>query len=220
MITFLTEQIWIGYPGLLIIGIIVGRILKNIIRKNMDEENRNFPTKPMVEILNALLYVAVYWKYGLSAETVFFCVLVSVMVLIAFIDFKTMLIPNWCVLVILVAGIIFGFFNGDVSWLERLIGFFVAGGILLLLALLSRGGLGGGDIKLMAAAGVYLGWKLVLWALLCASITGGIVGVIILASGKAGLKTAIPFGPMLVFGILITVIFGKEMIGLYFSLLL
>ncbi len=220
METFFMEHVWLVYLGLFIVGLAAGKFLKILIRRNMEEEHRDFPSKPVVEILNALLYCAVFWKYGFSVETLGFIILGSILLLIAFVDFKTMLIPNWTVLLILVLGILFAFFNRDVSWLERLIGFFGAGLGLLLIYILSRGGIGGGDIKLMAAAGFFLGWKLTLWAMLVGSIIGGVFGVIILASGKGQLKTAIPYGPFLVIGIIGSILFGNEMILWYWSLLI
>jgi len=220
METFFMEHIWLAYLGLFIVGLVAGRFLKVLIRKNMEEEHRDFPSKPVVEILNTLLYCAVFWKYGFSLETLSFLILGSVLLLIAFIDFKTMLIPNWSVLLILVLGILFAFFNQDVSWLQRLIGFFGAGLGLLLIYIFSRGGIGGGDIKLMAAVGFYLGWKLTLLAMFVGSMIGGICGVLILATGKGNLKTAIPYGPFLVCGILFCILFGQELIAWYFNLFL
>jgi len=220
METFFMEHIWLAYLGLFIVGLAAGRFLKILIRRNMEEEHRDFPSKPVVEILNALLYCAVFWKYGFSLETLSFLIFGSILLLIAFVDFKTMLIPNWSVLLILVLGILFAFFNHDASWVERLIGFFAAGLVLLLIYIFSRGGIGGGDIKLMAAAGFFLGWKLTLWAMLVGSIIGGVFGVVILASGKGQLKTAIPYGPFLVIGIIGSILFGNEMISWYWSLLI
>jgi len=220
METFFMEHIWLAYLGLFIVGLAAGRFLKILIRRNMEEEHRDFPSKPVVEILNALLYCAVFWKYGFSLETLSFLIFGSILLLIAFVDFKTMLIPNWSVLLILVLGILFAFFNHDASWVERLIGFFAAGLVLLLIYIFSGGGIGGGDIKLMAAAGFFLGWKLTLWAMLVGSIIGGVFGVVILASGKGQLKTAIPYGPFLVIGIIGSILFGNEMISWYWSLLI
>ncbi|AHF09657.1 MULTISPECIES: A24 family peptidase [Dehalobacter] len=220
METFFMEHVWLVYLGLFIVGLAAGKFLKILIRRNMEEEHRDFPSKPVVEILNALLYCALFWKYGFSLETLSFLIFGSILLLIAFIDFKTMLIPNWSVLLILVLGILFAFFNQDVSWLERLIGFFGAGLGLLLIYIFSRGGIGGGDIKLMAAAGFFLGWKLTFWAMLVGSIIGGVFGVIILVSGKGQLKTAIPYGPFLVIGIIGSILFGNEMISWYWSLLI
>jgi len=172
-----------------------------------------------VEIFNTCLYILVYKLYGASVETVGFCLLVSLLLLIAAIDFKTMFIPNWSILLILIAGLIVALVSQEVSWLERVIGFISAGGVLLIIAVLT-GGLGGGDVKLMAAVGFYLGWKLTLWSMLLASVIGGFAGIMILASGKGKLKTEIPFGPILVVGIISSVLFGDEMIRWYLGLFL
>jgi len=174
---------------------------------------------PTVEILNTCLYVLVYKLYGVSVETVGFCLLVSVLLLIAAIDFKTMFISNWSILLILMAGLIFALVSQEVSWLERVIGFISAGGILLIIAVITEG-MGGGDVKLMAAVGFYLGWKLTLWSMLLAAVIGGLAGIVILASGKGKLKTEIPFGPILVVGIISSVLFGDEMIRWYLGLFL
>jgi len=130
-----------------------------------------------------------------------------------------MFIPNWSILLILIAGLIVALVSQEVSWLERVIGFISAGGVLLIIAVLT-GGLGGGDVKLMAAVGFYLGWKLTLWSMLLASVIGGFAGIMILASGKGKLKTEIPFGPILVVGIISSVLFGDEMIRWYLGLFL
>jgi leader peptidase (prepilin peptidase)/N-methyltransferase len=130
-----------------------------------------------------------------------------------------MFIPNWRILLILIAGLIVALVSQEVSWLERVIGFISAGGVLLIIEVLT-GGLGGGDVKLMAAVGFYLGWKLTLWSMLLASVIGGFAGIVILASGKGKLKTEIPFGPILVVGIISSVLFGDEMIRWYLGLFL
>ena len=215
--TIFQEQPWVTYFLIFMAGLMVGSLLKIVINRNLDQKLRVI--YPTLEILNTLLYILVYRLYGSSVETVGFCVLVSLLLLIATIDFKTMFIPNWSILLILVAGLIFALVSQEVSWLERVIGFFSAGGILLIIAIVSRG-MGGGDVKLMAAVGFYLGWKLTLWSMLLASVIGGIVGIVILASGKGKLKTEIPLGPMLVLGTISSVLFGDEMIRWYLSLFL
>lgn len=156
---------------------------------------------------------------GYSVESAAYLILAALLLLIAWIDLKTMLIPNWCIFLIFLAGLFFAFFSQEISWVDRFIGFFSAGGILFLIAVLSHGGLGGGDIKLMAAVGFYLGWKLTLWALFSASILGGFIGAGILAMGKGNLKTEIPYGPILVAGILSSMLFGEKLMNWYFSLL-
>ena len=202
------------------LGLLVGFVLKVIIFKNITKQDEIPLLYPIVVILNSLLYVAVFIRYGFSVETIGFTILGSILLLIAFIDFKTMLIPNWTLFFILLAGLIFAFFSQEISWLERFIGFFSASGILLLICILSKGGLGGGDIKLMAAVGFYLGWKLTLLSLFCGVVLGGLIGIVLLISGKGKPKTEIPFGPFLVFGIITTILFGDFMIDYYLSLVI
>jgi leader peptidase (prepilin peptidase)/N-methyltransferase len=211
-------RLWFVYIGLMIAGLLTGRLLRAAVRFHMEDEAKGFPDKPIAEILNALLYAAFFWRCGLSAETLIYMILGSVLLFIALVDYKTMLIPDWIVLLILAGGIILAFFQPDVSWLERVSGMLSAGLILFLIAFFSKGGLGGGDVKLMAAAGFLLGWKLTLWALLLGSVTGGVIGLAILATGRGRLKTAIPFGPFLAFGIISSILFGEQMIGWYWGL--
>lgn len=233
------QQNWIAYLCFFIAGGLIGWIIKIIygreIKTNICRE-QNDPSEPdltgqsletqsgliemkfpVIELLNAFLYVLLYKYYGFSAETFSYSLLVSLLLLIAFIDFRTMLIPNWTVLFILGAGLVFGFVSPGIPWLEKIIGLLLVGGILLLIALLSRGGLGGGDIKLMAAVGFFLGWRLALCSLFLASVTGGIIGIALLAGGKVKMKTEIPFGPILVAGIICSIVFGDRLIGWYLN---
>ena len=78
----------------------------------------------------------------------------------------------------------------------------------------------GGDIKLMGAAGLFLGWKLILLALIVGSVVGAIISLILLAAKKAGRKTMIPFGPFLSLGIAVAALFGEDLIWWYLMLLL
>ena len=240
------EQTWIAYCWIFVAGLIASNLLKVIIYKTLAENlkiSKNFyelipifgffvargkcrscsreisVIYPIVEILNTCLYSLIYNLYGASVETVGFCLLVSILLFIATIDFKTMFIPNWSILLILITGLLVGSVSQDVSWLERVIGFISAGGILLIIAVVT-GGMGGGDVKLMAAVGFYLGWKLTLWSMLLAFVIGGFAGIVILASGKGKLKTEIPFGPILVVGVISSVLFGDQMIRWYLGLFL
>lgn len=218
MTAFYYGHVGIAYIVLLVIGVVLGILVKRIIQKTILEENKQLTAKPIVEILNALIYCAVFWKLGFSAYTLCTMLMGSLLLIIAFIDFKTMLIPNWSVFAVLILGIAVIFLNHDISWLERIIGFLTGGLILLIIYIVSGGGIGMGDVKLMAAAGLYMGWKLTLCSLLMGSVIGGIAGVIILISGRGKLKTAIPFGPFLVLGILISILYGDILIDWYWYL--
>ncbi|MCL2425328.1 MAG: A24 family peptidase [Oscillospiraceae bacterium] len=134
--------------------------------------------------------------------------------IIAVLDFQTKKIPNKLVLAMLGAWIIIVvpqlFFNIDATiylLIDSLIGFVIAGGMFLLVYLISRRGLGGGDVKFMAVAGLYLGMSGVLPAMLVGSVLAGLTGFVLILIKKIGRKDAIPLAPFLYVGILATIFF-------------
>jgi leader peptidase (prepilin peptidase)/N-methyltransferase len=104
---------------------------------------------------------------------------------------------------------------GRVSWLDSLIGVAVGGGIFLVIILASGGGMGGGDMKLGAMLGAFLGWKLGLLALLLGVLSGGTVAVGLLLLGRKGRKEAIPFGPYLALGGAVSLLWGEGILAWY-----
>jgi leader peptidase (prepilin peptidase)/N-methyltransferase len=186
------------------------------------------PVYPLVEAATGILFVLLYVKYGLSYDLVVYAALASLLVVIALIDFTHMIIPNGLV----IAGLILGaaklaatIFTGVFgSWTLYAIGFAAGGAPLLLIALfcwlaLKKEALGGGDIKLMAFAGLVIGWRLVIPAYLIGVITGAIAGVVLLSTGKKKRGDEIPFGPYLCFGVLVSVFFGESLISWYMGLM-
>ena len=85
------------------------------------------------------------------------------------------------------------------------------------MAVLSRGGMGGGDIKMMAMVGSFMGWKSVLMTTFFGSLTGAVVGILLMIFKGQGRKTKIPFGPFLALGVLITLFYGQEILTWYLS---
>lgn len=181
---------------------------------------RNCRTKisvryPVVELLNAILYMVCFWHYGWVYHIIPKCILCSVLIVISFIDFDTKEIPNGSVLIILICGMINIWLDPGLTWINGLIGFFAASLPMFLIALISGGGMGGGDIKLMAAAGLFLGWSNILTAFFIACLVAGFTGLVLILTKKKGRKDKIPFGPFLAFGILLTMFYGNEMITRY-----
>ena len=115
----------------------------------------------------------------------------------------------------LLIGFLASFFGTRVSWLESLLGIAVGGGILFGVILLSGGGMGGGDMKLGAMMGAFLGYKLALLALFLAVILGGVVAVALLSTGVRKRKDPIPFGPFLALGGAITMLWGEAFLAWY-----
>ncbi|MGI6748524.1 MAG: prepilin peptidase [Anaerovoracaceae bacterium] len=176
---------------------------------------------PVVELLNALLYLAALYLYGLTLQTLFVAILFSVLIIIAFIDLKHLIIPDGLVVFIIILSIINAVYmviaQGE-PWHTFVIGFFAASVPLFILGLVYPDGMGGGDIKLMAAAGLFMGWKLILLSLFIGAIYGGIVSIFIVIGKKESMKTAIPFGPMLSLGIVTCILLGEKIISWYLSL--
>jgi leader peptidase (prepilin peptidase)/N-methyltransferase len=176
------------------------------------------PIYPVVELLTGLLFAAAFIFYGICLNTLIIWVLSSVLTVASFIDINSLEIPDGVSLWVAALGII-SFFAPGLPWWERILGMFAASLPLFIIFLISKGGaMGMGDIKLMSAAGLILGYKLSLFALFSAAVFGSIIGVILIASKKKGRKEAIPFVPMLSLGILFSLFFGNAIISWYISL--
>jgi leader peptidase (prepilin peptidase)/N-methyltransferase len=156
---------------------------------------------PFVEALTAAGYVLLALADGpgipLLRDLVFFSLLVP----IAFIDIDHRIIPNELSIMGLAAGLLLSFLPGG-DWKGSVIGGLLGGGILYGTAfaydkLTGIEGMGGGDVKLIAMIGAFLGWKGALFTIFCGSILGVAGGLFAMRKGKEGLKTAIPFGPYL-----------------------
>lgn len=182
------------------------------------------PTRyPLVELLNAVLYVSVIWRFGIGWYTPAYFAFCSAMVVITFVDLEFQIIPDAITLSGIPIGLVAGFLilidpfvrASMLGFKNSLIGFISGGGLFYLIAVLSRGGMGGGDIKMMAMTGAFLGWKAVLLTTFSASLIGSIVGIILIVFKGKGRKTKIPFGPFLSIGALITLFFGQEIFRYY-----
>lgn len=139
----------------------------------------------------------------------------SVLAAIALIDAFTMEIPNGLVIFAAALGVGAVFLFPQISLIERGVGVLSVSVPFLLLALAINGAFGGGDIKLMAACGLFLGWKLNLTALFFALITGGGYGVYLLAAKKKGRKDHFAFGPFLCAGAALSLFFGQLALDWY-----
>lgn len=180
-------------------------------------KSRISPVYPVVEALNALIYVLIYLNYGLSAELILYSAFASVLIIISFIDIKTRTIPDVLVLFIFIIGILSCFFSRQFQLYERIVGVFISSIPLLVAAMFSKGGMGGGDIKLMAASGLLIGYKLSLFSLFAASIVCSIFGLIYIAIKHKSIKTTLPFGPFLSGAMFLSLLCGNQLIYWYFT---
>ena len=178
---------------------------------------------PLVESLNAGLYVLLFWRFGAAWSTAIYAVFCSALVVITFIDLDFQIIPDTITLPGIVIGFVAGSLlmpdpfmrNSRLGFLSSLIGFLAGGGLYYAIAVLSKGGMGGGDIKMMAMVGALTGWKSVILTTFLGSFTGAIVGVFLMVFKGKGRKTKIPFGPFLALGAVVTLFFGEEIFRWY-----
>jgi leader peptidase (prepilin peptidase)/N-methyltransferase len=157
---------------------------------------------PLVEALTALISFLLFWKFGLSMNYLCSFVFTAALIVITFIDLDLQIIPD----VITLPGIPLFFlaavFFMDVKVMDALLGLLIGGGCLFVIAFVyelitKREGMGGGDIKLLAMMGAFLGWKSLFFILFVSSILGALVGISAMIVKGKDMKYAVPFGPFL-----------------------
>lgn len=173
---------------------------------------------PLIEGTNALLWLLFVLRYGFSARALCAAVFASVLLVTAGIDMHTMEIPDVLHLFVLAAAILQLLFVPSLLS-ESLPGFFILSVPMLLLALLTNG-FGGGDIKLCAVCGLFLGWRLSLAGFFFACILATAAGLFLLVRRKITSKTAFPFGPFLASGFLLAALCGEPLLTAYLNLFL
>lgn len=170
---------------------------------------------PLVELLGGALAVLCLYCYGVNLRAAIVFLFLSVLTVVAFIDIDTMEIPFPLVIAAGVTGLISCFFFPEISPAERAVGMICVSVPLWLITLLVAGAFGGGDIKLMAACGIFLGWKLNLLALFLAVAGGGCYGIWLLAAKKKKKTDHFAFGPFLCSGAAVAVFAGEKILGWY-----
>ena len=175
---------------------------------------------PLVEALTGGVALGLFIKFGPSF--LFFSTLAfaAALIVITFIDLDHRIIPDVISLPGIAVGFLLAVFGSVVTIKESLIGIAVGGGSLYLVAfsyqlLTKREGMGGGDVKLLAMIGAWLGWKAILFTLFFASLSGTFIGGGAMLIQKEGRHYAIPFGPFLAFSALAYIFIGSQMINWY-----
>ena len=179
----------------------------------------------LVELLTAVLFVWCFKVASLGPELLKNLVFTSFLLVVTFIDFDHRLILDKVLMWFAGAGVVinlfliylWGFFPGYRDTLDMIIGSLLGGGLMLLIAVVSRGGMGGGDVKFAAALGLWLGWKFTLMALLLSFLAGGVGGAVLLITRLKGRKDYIPFGPFIALGAFITMLYGCDILGWYMT---
>lgn len=171
---------------------------------------------PVIEALNGVFYVLIVAECGVTLESLLYCLLFSALIVLSVIDFRTYEIPvgiNWFIAALGVVRVVTDYQN----WLQYIIGMICVSGFLLLIYWVTKGrGIGGGDIKLMAASGLLLGWQQNLLAFALGCIIGSVIHLIRMRISEEG--NVLALGPYLAAGIAISALWGPEFINWYVSL--
>lgn len=175
------------------------------------------PQYPLVELCNGILYVTAFMAGGYTVISVLYCLMASALLVISVIDERTFEIPPQLNVFLLAVGILVCIADRS-HLIDHLIGLVCVSAALYLLYMVSNGAaIGGGDIKLMASAGLILGWQKILLAFFAGCILGSVIHMIRIRVTKAGRTLAM--GPYLAMGIYLAALWGDAAIAWYFGLL-
>ena len=170
---------------------------------------------PLIEAANGILYVLIVWTGGLGIESLLYCLLASALLVLSVIDFRTYEIPFGINLFILALGLI-RVGTDYQNFLTYLIGLLSVSAFLAVLYYATGGrAIGGGDVKLMAACGLLLGWKLIILAFLSGCIFGAVIHVIRMRI--SGESHVLAMGPYLSMGVLVAALWGEKMLTWYLA---
>ncbi len=176
---------------------------------------------PLVEFLTGVSSLILLLCYGISLLYLIYFAFFSSLTVVSFVDLSHKIIPDMISLPGIGVGLVISWLHPQMSFMDSIIGVLLGGGTLYLVAsgyhlITKREGMGGGDIKLLAMIGAFIGWKGVLFTILSSSFLGAVVGVtLILLSSKADSKYAVPFGPFLSLGAIIYIFWGGVLINWY-----
>ena len=175
---------------------------------------------PLVEGLTGLLFGVAAWHWGFGMQAMAAWLLLAALIALTFIDLDTHLLPDNLTLPLAWIGLLVNL-NGVFAPLHEAVVGAVAGYLSLWVVfhlfrlITGKEGMGFGDFKLLAALGAWLGWKLLLPVVLCASLAGGVVGILLILLAGHDRARPIPFGPWLALGGLVALFWGESLIQLW-----
>jgi prepilin signal peptidase PulO-like enzyme (type II secretory pathway) len=170
---------------------------------------------PLVEVVLAFLFPFLYLRYGATVQFGFFAAYTAIFALAAVTDLERRLILNVVTVPAMALAIIGSFFSGQITWWSALLGGLVGYIFFLVAALVGNalvgpGAMGGGDVKLAAFVGLVTGFPLVVEALLLTILSGGLVSLFLLVTRIRSLRDPIPYGPFLIVGGWVTMLWGMQ----------
>ena len=173
---------------------------------------------PIVEFSVGLLFLLLFLKFGLALSLFYYLAIFSILTVVFVYDLKTQLVPETFVWIALALSFAGGWYFGNFTFWEMILGGLIAGGLFVLLVIVSKETwMGAGDIKIGLILGFLLGYPVAVFGLFSAFVLGSIVGLIYMKLGKKTIKDPLPFAPFLIISILIGMIIGKGILGWYFG---
>jgi len=186
---------------------------------------------PAVELLTALLFTLLFYKYSLSIYFIAAIYITAILIAVFFIDYEHKIIPDELVIAGLVGGIILVIYNifnpiwiyGDRNWWNPLVGMVTGSGFLFIVALIgliiykTDDAMGMGDVKIFAPIGIFLGWKMTILALTISIFLCGIISLSLIITRLKSRQDAIPFGPFIVIGTFVTLMWGWDILNWYIA---
>jgi len=178
---------------------------------------------PLVEGITALVSLILFVRFGPTLSYLFYFSFIAALIVISIIDLYHQIIPDVISLPGIGVGLLASLAIPQINFIDSLIGALLGGGSLFIVAtlyqwLFKREGMGGGDVKLLAMIGAFLGWKAVILTILLGSLLGSISGIIVMVLRGKDFKYAIPFGPFLSLGAVIALFYGQDLIRWYLYL--
>ena len=179
---------------------------------------------PLVELMTGLFAAACIVFFGPTWHALAAFAFIAVLIVVAFIDLDHRIIPDAISLPGIPIFFIAAIAATDLTWQSSVVGVLAGGGSLFAVAwgyqtITGREGMGGGDIKLLAMIGAFIGWRGILFTLFAASAIGTLIGIVAMIRSGKGMKLAIPFGPFLALGAVLYLFFGVPIFHWYFGML-
>jgi leader peptidase (prepilin peptidase) / N-methyltransferase len=173
---------------------------------------------PFMEFATGVLFALAYLMLGFSLELVVAILFLSLLVIITVSDIAYMLIPDKVLLPFAIVLFVCRILIPQTPWWDALLGAVVGFGVLYFIAVVSKGGMGGGDIKLFFVIGLVLGTVNTLLTLFVAAFIGSIIGIIILRRAGKGRKTPVPFGPSIALAAVLCYFWGADLVEWYMTM--
>lgn len=189
-------------------------------RKCIHCEEKISPRYAIVEAINSIMYLILFNYFSLSTDFIFYAIITSILIVITFIDLEHMEIPDILVISLLIVSTLhklvnYYLFNIKFGLIDSVLGLLASSLLFLLIIVLSKGGMGGGDMTLIGALGYILGLKKIALVIMLSFLYGTIISIFLLASKIKTRKDPIPFGPFIILGFFTTLFWSDKIIYWY-----